>query len=112
MATRIFWVRFDGGPEDGTLQEYATPPPLPKTWNWGGDIYERGDITSSSGRTKDHPLIYRYNRQASKLAAPGLAGVTAAWTRLMRALAHKAPTNMARVHSSTVHIRRLTRNHH
>jgi hypothetical protein len=103
--SRIVHVHFRGGPLDPRNFVWtADPPPLPRTMNYSGDVYtlrsHRGD-----------QFNYRFNKEATKLAAPGLAGVAAAWTRLMRALGHTAPKNLARVHRSTVRVRRLTKTH-
>lgn len=97
-------VTFNGGPEDGNTQYWGVPPTPPKTLNWGGDIYERTRLTQTRA-------TYKFNAQATKDAAPGLAGATASWGRFTHALSHTAPKDVRRVTNAAARIRMLTRNH-
>ena len=99
-----YTVHFKGGPEDGDTQVWSRPPPPPASINWGGDVYER---TSDTGKD----VHYQFNAEATKLALPGLPGINAAWSRLMRALGVNAPKQLIRINRATLEIRRLTRNY-
>ena len=99
-----YTVHFKGGPEDGDTQVWSRPPPPPASINWGGDVYQRENDTG-----KD--VYYKFDAEATKLALPGLPGINAAWSRLMRALGVGAPKDLRRMRKATLEIRRLTRNY-
>ena len=104
-------VRFKGGPSNGVELGYHVPPPLPRTINYEGAVYDHTSKTKTDSAGDKNVHVYSFDKQASSLNAPGITGVTAAWTRLMRALGHTMPRDFRRIHTETLRIRRLTKSH-
>lgn len=104
-------VTLEGGPANGVDLGYHVPPPLPRTINYVGNVYNLTDKTEKQTNLGATVRIYSFDKEATSLNAPGITGVTAAWTRLMRAIGVTVPHDLRAIHTETLRIRRLTRQH-
>lgn len=99
-------VELRGGPCDGqtkqlTLKQLATQ----KTW-CGGKLY----VYQSSLATIRQPYVYELQADVTaKSKPPDTTAVTQAWSRWMKALAHRGPDAYRRTLKATVRVRRIAR---